>query len=174
MRITGIVATIERNAALSDDQRSEVNLYIAEIDKRIAERDGRRVAEAISILVLSTSNRNLDAATSAGIVGGFIIALEDAPPWAVELAAARWLRADLAGTRLEAANLAFPPTPPQLRQVVNHVMHPLRSQLWQLKRLMSAEVEEEYTDEYRYLMLQRLAVVIRSIRAERSINSAEV
>jgi len=147
--------TIEQNAALSDDQRSEVRLYIAEIEKRLAERDGQRVAEAISIVLLSTSSRHLDPTTSAGITQGFIIALEDAPPWAIEVAAGRWLKGDLAGTALEGANLAFPPTAPQFRQLVNHAMHPLRCQRWQLTRLLSAAVEEEFSDEHRQKMQKR-------------------
>lgn len=68
------------------------------------------------------------------------IALEDVPAWAVEAAAKRWIKGDVA-TLGDRPNLSFPPSPPQLRALALDEWAKARAALWRYRRLMAGKVE---------------------------------
>jgi hypothetical protein len=164
IRQVGMVSTIPSSIALTDEQRVEISSFIAEIDRRLAERDERDSAATITALLLGISGRDMDPIVAAATADNWKIALEDVPPWALQRARVLWLKGKLAGTGLENANLAFPPTPPQFRRLVDAVLLPFKYQRGQLTRLLSAKVEEEFSREHQQVMLQRLSTKLRALR----------
>lgn len=66
--------------------------------------------------------------------------LEDIPTWAVEAAAKRWLKGDVAALN-DKPNLSFPPSPPQLRALALEEWSKARATLWRYRRLMEGKTE---------------------------------
>ena len=68
------------------------------------------------------------------------VAIEDVPAWAVQAGARRWIRGDVApcGDRV---NLAFPPSPPQLRALAMDEWAKTRGAAWRIRRLLAGRPE---------------------------------
>lgn len=81
------------------------------------------------------------------MVAGYAIAIEGLPTWAISEAVRRWLRGDV----LEGANLAFPPSPPQLRKMAMEELAKARAALHRAERLLTASVSvpKQASDEMR-------------------------
>jgi hypothetical protein len=70
------------------------------------------------------------------MVAGYEIAVGDLPTWTISNAARRWLRGDAP----EGANLAFPPSPPQIRKMALEELAKAKALLYRVERLLNASV----------------------------------
>ncbi|MFG1399857.1 hypothetical protein [Roseixanthobacter pseudopolyaromaticivorans] len=90
-----------------------------------------------SVLQASLHTRELEPALAAANAEGFLIALEDAPAFALQEAVRRILKA-----KSECSKTFVPPAP-ELRALVDEISLPARWHAVQLRRLLDAEVERE-------------------------------
>lgn len=152
----GPVPMIPAGFDLTTDQRSKAKLLITAIDDHLAGQDRRKIGGAVTELLMAFASAPMSDAGAAARAKGYAVALEGVPSWAVQEACARWLRGDV-----EDGNLAFAPSPPQLRKIANAVMVPIRAQRVLLERVLSARVEEEFSAEHREEMLSRLSSALK-------------
>lgn len=82
----------------------------------------------------------LSTAATKARMEAYDIALEDVPAWAVEAAARRWIKGEVA-TLGDKVNLSFPPSPPQLRALALDEWAKARAALWRYRRLMEGKTE---------------------------------
>jgi hypothetical protein len=72
-------------------------------------------------------------------------ALEDIPPWAVDMARRRWARRDVPSS-VKNANFSFAPSPGDLRAICLDSMAPYQGHLAEMRRLLSAVTLERAMD----------------------------
>lgn len=127
--------------ALTPGERSILSQLIDDIAplaeaKPDAFRSLRQVAKLLMMFPASDlSEAVVDARSEA-----YEIALEDLPAWAVEAAAKRWIKGDVAALD-ERPNLSFPPSPPQLRALALDEWAKARAALWRYRRLLGGKTE---------------------------------
>lgn len=91
-------------------------------------------------LLLAFPASNVSEAAAKARSAAYEMALDDVPVWAVRAAVKSWLRGDvdLLGERV---NLAFPPSPPQLRALAMDEWSKARGALWRYRRLINGKPE---------------------------------
>lgn len=94
------------------------------------------MAPAIARLFMAFPGERLSRDEAAIRTDAYMVALEGAPLWAVEQAAAWWLRGEKGDGR---ENYAFCPTPPQLRHLADKAMHAARVRQQEAARLLWAK-----------------------------------
>ncbi len=72
-------------------------------------------------------------------------ALEDIPPWAIDMARRRWARREVPAS-LKNVNFAFAPAPADLRVICLDCMAPYQAHLVEMRRLLSAVSIERAMD----------------------------
>ncbi|PIO96157.1 hypothetical protein [Pleomorphomonas carboxyditropha] len=127
--------------ALTEDERSILSRLVDEVAPLAEAKPDSMIAlqEAAKLLTVfpagNISEAVLDARSKA-----YDIALEDVPAWAVEAAARRWIKGEVA-TLGDKPNLSFPPSPPQLRALALDEWAKARAVLWRYRRLMEGKTE---------------------------------
>jgi len=127
--------------ALTPDERSILSQLVDDVAplaeaKPDAFKSLRQVAKLLAVFPAGNiSEAVIDARSEA-----YEIALEDVPAWAVEAAAKRWIKGDVA-ILADRPNLAFPPSPPQLRALALDEWAKARAALWRYRRLMDGKTE---------------------------------
>ncbi|WP_370674678.1 hypothetical protein [Pleomorphomonas sp. PLEO] len=127
--------------ALTPDERSILSQLVDDIAplaeaKPDAFNSLRQVAKLLAVFPAGNlSDAVIDARSEA-----YEIALEDVPAWAVEAAAKRWIKGEVAILG-DKPNLSFPPSPPQLRALALDEWAGARAALWRYRRLMDGKTE---------------------------------
>lgn len=111
-------------------------------------------------LLLAFPAANLGEAAAVARSEAYEIALSDKPTWAVRAAATNWIRGEVAclGDRV---NLAFPPSPPQLRDLAKNAVVEVRLAHLRVDKLLNAKVASDHTPEHRAAMLKRFSEITK-------------
>lgn len=122
----------------TEPQRAAIAASIRRIEQEIttpaAERDV--VANVVRLLVaFPAANMSPEAARARASI--YVSVMADLPGWAIRIACDKWLRGDAEG------NLAFAPSPPQLRQLAEAQTLSHRAAIVKLRRVLDA-VPMEY------------------------------
>ena len=135
--------------ALTPDERSILSQLVDEVAPYAeAKPDAfsalRQVAKLLAVFPAGNmSDAVIDARSEA-----YDIALEDVPAWAVEVAAKRWIKGEVAILG-DKPNLSFPPSPPQLRALALDELAKMRGALWRYRRLLAGRPERVVPSELR-------------------------
>lgn len=146
--------------ALTEDERSILSRLVDEVAPLAEAKPDSMIAlqEAAKLLTVfpagNISEAVLDARSKA-----YETALEDVPAWAVEAAARRWIKGEVA-TLGDKPNLSFPPSPPQLRALALDEWAKARAALWRYRRLMEGRVERVVPLEGRRSLLKGMLPVL--------------
>ncbi len=105
-----------------------------------AKPDAFRSLRQVAKLLMVFPTGDLSEAVVDARSEAYETALEDMPAWAVEAAAKRWIKGDVAALE-DKPNLAFPPSPPQLRALALDEWAKARAALWRYRRLMAGKPE---------------------------------
>lgn len=145
--------------ALTIEQREAIACCLEDLDERLAPATEREVGARFTALLLAFPAQPLSEPAARIRAGAYFEALAGEPAWAIGQACRRWLRGEAEG------NLAFAPSPPQLRRLVDAETLPVRQQRARLVRLLAAEAEREATipEERRAAMAARFAALVRSL-----------
>jgi hypothetical protein len=162
--MTGHPPRIPAALALTSEQREAIACCLEELDERLAPATEREVGARFAALLLAFPAQPLSEAAAKVRAGAYFEALAGEPAWAIGRACRRWLRAEVEGV-LGAANLAFAPSPPQLRRLVEAETLPVRHQAARLEKLLRAEPEggAALSEERRAVMAARLKALSRSL-----------
>lgn len=126
---------------MTTEERSTLSQLIAEVEPYAeAKPDIAATLREVVGLLLAFPAANVSEAAAKARSAAYEIALDDVPTWAVRAAVKRWLRGDVACLG-ERANLAFPPSPPQLRGLVMDEWAKARGALWRYRRLANGKPE---------------------------------
>lgn len=157
---------IPQSLALTTSQRSFVSSRLDELlaSERFVDVD--KSAVAVTKLLMVFPAGAMANGNSADRAEAYLTAFGDLPTWAVEEACRRWLR----GEALQGANLAFAPSPPQLRKAALMVMGPATSQRYHLERLLRAEPVKEFSPEHRKTMLEKIKGLFGSPPSDKTIS----
>lgn len=127
---------------ITDEHRRWLERRAEIIDGFQADRRPDRAVAIVSTLLTAFPHREMSEGAASMKIAAFRIALEDAPTWAVEEAAKRWMRG-------EAGDNGFAPTPPQLRHVVDHLVKVAKGRAIHMRKLAAMAVEHQVTDQQR-------------------------
>lgn len=151
-------------------QRESASSLRAELEARLAPASEREAGARFAALLLAfpaqaTGEASAEASARAR-AAAYFEALADQPAWAISRACRRWLRGEGEG-ELAFANLAFAPSPPQLRRLCAAETRPVRAQAARLERLLAAapEAEPHLPEERRAAMAARLSALARALGA---------
>ena len=135
--------------ALTPGERSILSQLVDDITPLAeAEPDAFRALRQVARLLAVFPACDLGEAVVDARSEAYETALEDVPAWAVEAAAKRWIKGDVAALG-ERPNLAFPPSPPQLRALALDEWAKARAALWRYRRLMGGKTERVVPPEQR-------------------------
>lgn len=145
--------------ALTAEQREVIFCCLRELDERLAPATEREVGARFTALLLAFPAQPLSEAAAKIRAGAYFEALAGEPAWAIARAGSRWLRGEVEG------NLAFAPSPPQLRRLVEAQTLPVRHQAARLRRLLGAGVERAAAipEERRAELAARFEALVRSL-----------
>jgi hypothetical protein len=113
--------------------------------------------------LLLKGGQKLDQAASDVLTDDYFDALEDLPAWTVREALWRWNRAE--SVQLDPKqphDFRWAPKPPILRKLAEHELARVKLRILLLQRLCDAKPIQEFSDEHRKGMLDRVAAVIRN------------
>lgn len=154
-----VIPTIAQSLSPSPSARLVIEARIAELRAARAAVDIDFAMAKVTELLLSFAGQAMNEAGAKARARGYIIALEDLPPWAIADACRRWLRGD-AGEH----NYNFAPSPPILRKVAESAVGIVDSQIAALDRLLTAKVvddPEEFSAEHCEKMREKLVLVFK-------------
>ncbi len=135
--------------ALTPDERSILLQLVDEVAPYAeAKPDAFSALRHVAKLLAAFPAGNMSDAVIDARSEAYDVALEDVPAWAVEVAAKRWIKGDVA-TLGDKPNLSFPPSPPQLRVLALDELSKMRSALWRYRRLLAGRVERIVPPELR-------------------------
>ncbi|MDF2994479.1 MAG: hypothetical protein K0R27_116 [Xanthobacteraceae bacterium] len=162
--MTGHPPRIPAALALTSEQRQAIACCLEELDERLAPATEREVGARFAALLLAFPAQPSSEAAAKVRAGAYFEALAGEPAWAIARACRRWLRGEVEGV-LASANLAFAPSPPQLRRLVEAETLPVRHQAARLDKLLRAEPEggAALSGERRAAMAARLKALSRSL-----------
>lgn len=123
--------------ALTASQRRFVEETSSRLASHLAPASPAESGKWCAVLQASLYTRDLEPELVDANAEGFLIALEDAPAFALQEAVRRILKARTGCSK------KFVPAPPELRALVDEISLPARWHAVQLRRLLEAEVERE-------------------------------
>lgn len=149
---------------LTATQRDFICRRIAELDERLAPASEREAGTRFTALLLAFPAAPLSEAAARIRAAAYFEALAGEPGWAIAAACRRWLRGEGQG-ELPLASLAYAPSPPQLRRLVEAETLTVRHQRARLVRLLEAEAEPALAvpEAGRAAMAARLKALARSL-----------
>jgi hypothetical protein len=134
------------------------------IEQRIEELEAARrstdmpaAMSEVTGLLVSFPMQALSDATARARSRAYATALDDLPAWAVSEACRRWIRAEVEGDH----NFNFAPSPPVLRTIAIEATVPLMAHVAELKKLLKAKTEREFSEEHCAGMRAKLSQVLR-------------
>lgn len=166
--------------ALTPGERSILSQLVDDIAPLAeAEPDAFRALRQVARLLAVFPACDLGEAVVDARSEAYETALEDVPAWAVEAAAKHWIKGDVAALG-ERPNLAFPPSPPQLRALALDEWAKARAALWRYRRLMGGKTERVVPPEqrpqidYGAWLGQQIAAITSGKPAPRTMGSGSV
>ena len=159
--MTGHPPMLPASMALTGEQREVIGSCLTELDERLRPASEREVGARFTALLLAFPAQPLSEGAARIRAGAYFEALSGEPAWAIARAGTRWLRGEADG------NLAFAPSPPQLRRLVEAETLPVRHQAARLRKLLGAGVTSEAAipEGRRAEMAARFAALARSLGA---------
>lgn len=142
---------LKASQAPTISERQAIERKVAALGNSLALVDVDRVAGAVSRLLVCFPSAATDEESAGMRAKGFLVALDDVPPWAVERACRAWLRGEVDG-----GTPKFAPSPPELRKVALQQMAPVFREKRSWERVLAAEIEPEYSAEEREAQKQRV------------------
>jgi len=160
--------TLPSNLILNANEREELVRHVDELAElcRQTPLAGDRWQEqtwaAVTkmMLVMPSATQNEISAEARG--EAYLMALDDVPAWAVQAAIRRWYRGDC-GTSEENKPYDYHwcPAPAELRRISKTESYRVEYRARQLRRILSAEARQEYSDEHCRVMRERIAELFR-------------
>lgn len=124
--------------ALSIAERQDGAQRLAVLANALEARDQRALERIVAGLLLSFPSGRASGAEAQVVVGAYVSAMSDLPPWAVNEAARRWTRGQVPG-----ANTTFPPSSAELYGVAETIVQAFKFEEAMLERMLSGVVVNE-------------------------------
>lgn len=164
------IPTLPANLTLSLSERAEIERHATDLDALCAQTPDESVEWEGATLIIITEMMLALLSPQQNDVGAeatgkaFQAALDDVPHWAVAAAVRRWNRGDCGlNQRGQPYDYHWRPSPAELRSIAKDEEWRVSQRAVTLRKLLSAEVLIEYTEEHCAEMRGRLAVVINRI-----------
>lgn len=122
---------------LTDGERDGARERIYQLGRALSARDPRALERSVAGMLLSFPSGRANGEEARAVVGAYAVALSDLPPWAVNEAARRWTRGEVAG-----GNPTFPPSSAELHQAATSVVDGFRREAWMLERMLAGAVNQ--------------------------------
>jgi hypothetical protein len=148
---------IPESKAPTAQQRAMIERRIEELEAARMSTDMPAAMSEVTGLLVSFPMQALSEQAARARSQAYSTALEDLPAWAVSEACRRWIRAEVEGDH----NFNFAPSPPVLRIIALEATYPLMAHLVELKKLLKAKTEREFSEEHCAAMRAKLAPVLR-------------
>jgi hypothetical protein len=132
---------------LTADERARIGAKVAEL-RSISESDDSTENQKSRLGILATMLMAYPMAggseeTGRARAGAYLLALDDVPPWAINVAVRRWHRGEGGGN---GANYRFAPAPAELRGAAMQVLQPAKQTIAHLTSVLNALTIERAMD----------------------------
>ncbi len=132
---SGAPISVPAECAPSEMQRAYIAGLITDLEGSLTPASEREIAAEFTKLILAFPAQSVSQDVAAIRAEAYFTALSDLPAWALREACRKWLRGEADG------NLAFAPSPPQLRRLADEALIPVRAQMVRLRKLLHARGE---------------------------------
>lgn len=143
----------------SETERASIASRVASLEEELAPASRGQIIEVVTALLMSSPQQAMNDQTASAKLRVYAAALDDLPAWALRSAAQKWMRGECEG------NVAFAPSPGQLRRIAEAEIARHRAVIERLRRVLNARPLAAYEHENSPEVRQRIATKFGDLAA---------
>ena len=140
------------------EQRVALVAHLANLDRAMQPATMEEAATHFTALLVSFPAQQMGQEAAKAKAQAYFIALEGLPKWAISGACRKWLRGEVED--LKDVNLAFAPSPPQMRRLADTLVRDVAWHAVLIRRLLDAKVLPVRSEVECAAMAARLATIL--------------
>lgn len=143
----------------SETERASIASRVASLEEELTPASRGQIIEVVTALLMSSPQQAMNDQTASAKLRVYAAALDDLPAWALRNAAQKWMRGECDG------NVAFAPSPGQLRRIAEAEIARHRAVIERLRRVLNARPLAAYEHENSPEVRQRIATKFGDLAA---------